>query len=75
VQLQAVASRERAAAREGEVRVRQLVFEFVAREVARSGLPLEPKVEEELITRMAEAILSVQQAEGGSGNEESRRES
>jgi hypothetical protein len=51
------------------------VFEFVRQEVARCRLALDPKTEEELIARMAEAILAVLEAEGGSSDEELGRES
>ena len=46
--------------------MRQLVFEFVADAVSKSRLRLNPRTEEELIARMAEAILAVIEAALGS---------
>jgi hypothetical protein len=53
--------------------VKQLVFEFVRERVLRSGVKLDPKVESELVERMAEAILAVIQSEQGESHEESHR--
>jgi len=67
-----VASRKRAQAREREVAMRQLRFEFFAA----SGVPLDPRTEAELIARMAEWILAIVEAErGGTRNEEPPTES
>jgi len=55
--------------------VRQRLFEFVADYVAESGIVLDPRIEEELIARMAEAIVAVIEAEGGQDDEEHRAES
>ncbi len=55
--------------------VRQLLFEFVAEYVAAAGFPLDPRVQEELVARMAEAILAVLETEGGRSDEEFHAES
>lgn len=71
--LVALASFQRAQAREREAPVRQLVFEFVREHALRSGVKLDPKVEGELVERLAEAILAVIQSEQGESHEESDR--
>jgi hypothetical protein len=53
--------------------LKQLLFEFVAEYIAATGIPLDPRVQEELVARMAEAILIVLEAEGGRNDEPERR--
>lgn len=47
----------------------QMLFEFVVEHVAASRPALEPRVQQELIEQMAEAILAVAGAEGGRRDE------
>ena len=70
-----VASRTRAHARESEGTVKQILFEFAAKDVAGFSTPLDPRIEEELIARMAEAILSIIEARGGRNDEQPRTQS
>lgn len=55
--------------------MKQQVFQFVRELVVHGGLPLDPRVEEELVVRMSEAILAIIEAERGEKHEESTRES
>ena len=70
-----VASRKRANAREREAGVRQTLFEFVVEHDVRPDHRLDPKVREELVARMAEAILAVVETKGGQSDERPREQS
>jgi hypothetical protein len=52
--------------------VRQTLFEFVVEHVEEIRVAMDPRTEQELIARMAEAILAVIGAEGGNDHEQPR---